>query len=656
MFTADFDVGGTFTDGFFSDGATVRTAKALTTPHDITEGLLNCLAMGAAAFASDPYYFYRNLGVCRISTTLGTNLLIQRRGPKVGLVVTAGFERTLYGPDTSPVLGAFLQEELVVGVQESVRPDGSVATPLDREQVLAALRELLQRGARMIAVSLANSWVNPVHERQVREFARERYPVHYLRSVPLQLGTEIAHVADDRLRTHAAVINAYIHDEMARALFKMEDRVRERGFRRPLLVVHATGGCARVAKTVALSTLNSGPAVAVRGAAVLARLLGLSRVITTDMGGTSLDVALVRDGVYTLQREALVHGVPLGVPSIDVATLGAGGGSIARVEGGVLRVGPESAGAAPGPACYDKGGDEPTVTDANVVLGFIDPGYFLGGRMQLNLNRAAQAIQRRVARPLGMSVPEAALAIREQIEAAMAAGIRAAVERIGDSPDRYVLFSFGGAGPLHACGVAQRLGIRRVYCFPFGSVFAAFGSSTADVQHWYMRTFPAGAPVRQVLAAVAEMREQAERDMAGEGFAPGTVEYALELGGSGTAVDVPLAREGWLAPVEALVARTVARREDPWLTVTLRAVAAVPHWLPQARPVAAREVAPRAWRPVYWSGAGATETPIYSLEALEPGCHLVGPAVVEAPDTNYVVAQGWELHVDEYGNLVLGRV
>jgi N-methylhydantoinase A/oxoprolinase/acetone carboxylase beta subunit len=333
MYSIDIDIGGTFTDGFFTDGVEVRTEKVLTTPHDITECFVNCVVAGARAFGLDTSEFLRRSSVARVSTTVGTNLLVQRIGPRLGLIVTKGHEKFLYGNENNLVLDQYLPADMVVGVGEEVNDRGVVVREVEAANLLAAVRQLIAASARMIVISFRNAWRNPHNERLARALIRERYPVHYLRSVPLQIGTEVIHVADDEARTNSAVLNAYIHAEMARALYRAEDRLREAGFLRPLLVVHASGGSARVAKTVALHTLNSGPAAAAKGAAHLARLFGDTRVIATDMGGTSFDLSLIVDGqpIFSLLPE--LDGIRIATPMIEVDALGAGGGSIARLDG-----------------------------------------------------------------------------------------------------------------------------------------------------------------------------------------------------------------------------------------------------------------------------------------------------------------------------------
>jgi N-methylhydantoinase A len=624
-FSIDIDIGGTFTDGFFSDGSTIRTRKVLTTPHDITECFMQCVGAGSEAFGLELGDFLRRSSVARVSTTIGTNLLVQRSGPRIGLIVTKGNRTSLYGKSDAGILGKFIAPEMIEEVDEAVSADGSVEKAVDPEQVLAAVRELVRGGARIIVISFRNAWRNAANEKNARAIIRERYPVHYLRSVPLQIGTDVVHVADDHARTNAAVLNAYVHNDIARRLYRAEDKLREAAFGKPLLVVHATGGNARVAKTVALNTLNSGPAAAVRGAVVIAQLLGLKNVISADMGGTSLDVAIVVDGKLPFGSTAEIEGATVAMPAIELEAVGAGGGSIASVTDGKLRVGPESAGSAPGPACYGKGGMEPTTTDANLLLGFIDPAYFLGGNMKLDAETARRVMERRVGRPLGVSVEEAAQRVRSVVNQEIAAELRS---RIGDrDPASFTFLSIGGCGPLHACAVAELAGIRDVVVFPFGSVFSAFGSSTTDVAHTYARTL--GIPKSRRAEAdtiLADFRGQAMRDMAGEGFGEDVVRISSDVRESNGTID----------------------------GVQLLAEAAVAHWTPQERPASKTPAAPKGKRTVWW-GAAAQETPVFDALVLEPGQTIDGPALVEAPDTVYVIDPAWKLTVDRFGNFVIRK-
>jgi N-methylhydantoinase A len=654
VYSLDIDVGGTFTDGFFTDGTTVKTAKVLTTPHDVTEGFLDCVRLGSKQFDLELDEFLRRTSVARLSTTIGTNLLVQRKGARIGLLVTAGAEKTLYGTAPSHALGRIAPADMVLGITEAVDDAGQQGAAPNADEVLGAVRALIQKGAQIIVVSLRNSWRNPVNEQAVRAMVRERYPIHYLRSVPVQLGVEVVHDRDDHARTNSALLNAYIHTDMARALFRAEDKLREAGYSRPLLIVHASGGNARVAKTVALNTLHSGPAVAVKGAAELCRWLGLDHVISADMGGTSFDIGLVLGRAVSLEPEPRIDGLRIATPTIQLGSIGLGGGSIASVDGDRLKVGPESAGSAPGPVCYGKGGTEPTVTDANWVLGFIDADNFLGGRMKLDGEGARRVIERRLCRKLGLTVQEAAFSIRATADARMAAEIKDYVTAHDVKPADVTLFSVGGAGPLHACAIVEAAGLKQAVTFPFGSVFSAFGGGTTDVQHLYRFTF--GRPpcsASDIAPVLHDLVRQARRDMQGEGFGSDKIHLALHakldrgqvrIEDTASRDETEFAARLWRQAAGAKIAE-----------IGLAATSDTPHWRQAPGAVEPHDPAPRATRPVWWSGEGSTDTTVFDRDGLRPGATIAGPAIVEGVDTTYAVPPGWTLTVNELGFFVMVR-
>lgn len=662
MFTANVDIGGTFTDGFFTDGFSIKAAKVFTTPHDLTEGFMQCLVAGAEAYRRNLQDFLRDTSTIRLSTTVGTNLLVERSGPRVGVIVTRGFERTLYGDSPSAgIVDRYLPQELVVGVPETVEEDGKVVALPEKEAVLAAVRHLLHGGARMIVVSLRRAGSNPSNEHAVRALVRERYPVHYLRSVPLQLGSEVAPGSDDHGRTNTAVLNAYLHAGMAQALYRAEDQLRDAGYRHPLLVAHGNGGCARVAKTTAIQTLSSGPAAAVHGARAIAEQLGLDRVVCTDMGGTSLDIAFIINGKLSVDLRPSVGDIPLSIPLVRVESIGAGGGSIIRAYDRRLAVGPESAGSAPGPACYGRGGQHPTVTDANVVLGYIDPDFFLGGKVRLLGERARQAFQRRIADPLALSVEEAALEARRAVARKMASEIATRIANQGHEASEYVLFSFGGSGPLHACEVADLVGFREVYAFPFGSVFSAFGINTSDVVHRYAE--PVGLSLDRVSwdglrQAIDKLRVQALRDMQAEGFSEADIEHHVEL----MVVDQVSDREyvptlvSWSSYPDPPTS-IGSNRTQVIDAVILTARGAVPHWMPsEQRGTVVGHASPWGQRLVWWAAEDPEPTAIYRRNRLVVGQMIRGAAVVEGEDTNYVVPRHWAMEVEGHGYYRFTRI
>jgi len=435
--TVDIDTGGTFTDGFFSHGDSFRMVKVETTPHDLTVCFLNCVEEGAKALGFPSLQeMLEEAKTVKFSTTIATNAMIQRSGPKLGLMVSRGHQDDLYaeGGEAPRLLRELLPPGLVVGIRGGLDAEGEVLEP-EVDEVREAVRTLLTRGARAIVVCLRGAFRHPWPEQRLKEIVTTDYPRHYLGAVPLFLSSEICGRDGDHVRLNTTVLNAYLRRELARYLYKAEDELRQGRLRRPLLVVHSTGGAARVAKTSALQTYNSGPAAGLLGARSVGRLYGMEDIVTADMGGTSTDIGIIAGGRCRWRTDPEVCGIPVGIPMIEILAIGGGGGSIARPgDGGDVEVGPESAGALPGPACYGLGGSEPTVTDADLVLGFINPERFLGGRRKLDRQRAAEAIEEKVAGPLGVSVAEAASMIRRKVDAMVAEAIEENLRSKGLDP------------------------------------------------------------------------------------------------------------------------------------------------------------------------------------------------------------------------------
>lgn len=671
LVTIDIDTGGTHTDGFFTRGEEVVRAKVETTPHDLTVCFRECLLEGARLLG---YPRLEDLlaaaAVVRFSNTIGTNTLIQRSGPRLGLLVTSGFADSLYSSSgvDHPALGFLVLPGMALGIRGGTDPEGGGAGEIDAEEVQRALKELLERGARVIVVSLKGAHRDPVPERRVKEIILSQYPRHYLGSVPVLLSSEITVRPGEAERTNLALLNAYVHPNMARTLYKSEDLLREAGYPRPLLIVHADGGTTRVAKTRAIDTYNSGPVAGLYGGAALARYYGHKRVATLDIGGTSSDLGVLDQGGLPHEFHPRIEGIPIHLPALAVTTLGAGGGSIARVTAtGSLQVGPESAGALPGPACYGLGGEEATVTDANVVLGFIDPDYFLGGRKRLDRARAEEVVTRKVAEPLGLSLEAAAGRVVGAMEENVISRLRGLLAERRLSAPETVLYAFGGAGGLHCARIAAGSGIPRVYTFAHNPVFCAYGASTMEVVHVYeayepMRVVPGNGAVslrERFNRTVRSLQERALRDMQGEGFAPEQVTFGLELEageGPGGPRLIPAPRVTLSDPEDvAKLASELARGGGNRVEVfRLRAQAAIPRPGLKAQPLEAADSsgARKGERPVVWP-AKRLPTPVYSWEKLRSGNRVEGPAIIEGEFTSYAVPAGKSLAVGPLGNGVL---
>ncbi len=585
--TIDIDTGGTFTDAFVVRDGEAHAVKVPTTPHDLALCFQQVVERAAETLGLGVPELLRETRCVRYATTVGTNTVIQRTGPRLGLLVTNGA-----GAQAHP----FVDEDMVADA------GGGEA------ELVAATKGLLERSARGLVCSLPGGEVDA--EREVRAGFERHYPKHCLDAVPLLLSHEIDDDPDDTRRTATALFNAYLHPEVARYLHRCEDWLRDGGYRHPLLVVHNDGGCARVAKTTAGKTYNSGPTAGLMGAEILADLYDIDALVTFDVGGTSLDVAFLTDGAAPMQEHGTVDGTELSFAMPDLHVLGAGGGSIAHVQDdGSIEVGPQSAGARPGPACFALGGTAPTVTDADVVLGIIDPDRFLGGAMPLDADRARAALA-----TLDADDPDgAAERVRARLHENMGARIAKGLAARGIDPADATLLAYGGAGPTHAVGVAERLGIREVLTLPFSAVFSAFGAQSADVSHVYAQAPGDGVDER--------LRARALRDMRGEGFSADDVEVT-----------------------STTVQRHGAER------VEVRAVARLAHHRFDRREMNGAGTTARATREVRWPGHGPAATAIHDADGLHPGAQVPGPAVIEAGDTTIAVPPGWTFGVDEYGN------
>lgn len=675
--TIDIDTGGTHTDGFFTRGEEVVRAKVETTPHDLTVCFQQCLLEGTRLLGYPQLpELLNDTAVVRFSTTIGTNTLIQRNGPKLGVLVTSGYENTLYAAPAvdHPVLGFLVPPEMVLGVRGELDSEGKVRVEVDTEEVKRALKELLERGARMIVVSLKGAHLNPAPERRIKEVILSQYPRHYLGSVPVLLSSEITVRPGEAERTNVTLLNAYFHPNMARTLYRSEDLLREAGYPRPLLIVHADGGTARVAKTRAIDTYNSGPVAGLYGSAFLAEYYGHGNVVTLDIGGTSSDLGILERGGLPHEFRPRIEGIPINLPVLEITTLGAGGGSIASVTAeGALQVGPESAGALPGPACYNLGGEAATVTDANLVLGFINPDYFLGGRKRLNRRLAEEALLRRVAEPLKISLEKAASRVIEEMEGRVLSRLKRLLDERGLAAHQAVLYGFGGAGGLHCSRIADGSGIPRAYTFAHNPVFCAYGASTMEVVHVYesyaaIRIGPGtgGDSLREKFnQTVNALQERAFRDMRGEGFSPDQITFVLELetadSRGGTRL-IPVSRLNLLTAEDlAALASDLAAggggsagKEIQVEVFRLRARAPIPRPTLRVQPLesAERSRAQKGEREVFWLGKWLT-TPVYSWEKLRPGHRVTGPAIIEGEFTNYAVPVGKVFTVDSLGNGVM---
>ncbi|MBI2767528.1 MAG: hydantoinase/oxoprolinase family protein [Chloroflexi bacterium] len=678
------DSGGTFTDIclFDEQEGKVETWKVPSTPDDPSRGIAQGVEEGMRRVAPEagdkpasPIVYFGH------GTTVATNALIQHRGVKTGLVTTDGFRDLLEigrqkRPDLYDIQAdkplTLVPRDLRLEVPERLRHTGEVDVPLDEDKMRAAARALKAAGVKAVAVSFLYGFIRPDHEKRAVKILREEMPDAFISA-----GHEIAPEFREYERLSTVVLNAYLGPVMENYIRRLSPRLEALGMTATPHLTQSNGGVIgfATAAEMPVRTVLSGPSTGVVGAQAIGRLAGFEDLITFDMGGTSTDVALLQGGRCRLAAEATVHGYPITAPMLDIHTVGAGGGSIAYIDsGGLLKVGPRSAGADPGPACYDKGNPEPAVTDANVVLQTLNPKHLLGGRMKIRRDLAEQAIAR-LAGQLGLGVPQTAQGILSVVTANMARAIRVISVQRGHDPRDYTLMAFGGAGPLHAARLARELEIGRVLVPANPGILCAMGLLLTDLRADFAHTrlMPA---TEASAAAVAEgfvaLAERAERWFAHEGIASADRRIArtVDMRYHGQNYELSVAApEGPIsqATLQALAAgfADVHRQRygfvadgDPVQIVTLRVEATgavrkaelVAH--PEAGPDAAGAIMQR--RPVWLAETGDfANCPIYAREELRPGNRFAGPAIVEQMDATTLVPPGWSARVDSYLNLIL---
>lgn len=693
----DIDVGGTFTDMVLTlDGERV-IAKCPTTPHDLSVGFLNAIEAGGDKVGLSVEELLPRIDIIRYSTTVALNRLLQRMGPRIGLLTTEGHEDAiLIGRGAQWTDGQRVAERrniavqnkplplidrnLILGVKERVDSAGQIVRPLDEEDVRRKLRLLMDRGARAIVVSLLWSFMNPTHEKRVREIIREEYKEYHIGFVPVVLSSSVVSKIGEYERTMTAVLDAYLQRSMQNDIGATWDKLRDKGYRGAFLMIHNSGGSADIFKTPASRTFNGGPVAGLMGSAYFANKLGFKNVIAGDVGGTSFDVALVvESSVRNYTFRPVIDKWMVNVTMMQTISVGAGGGSIASVEQGRLTVGPRSAGSMPGPVCYDLGGTEPTVTDADVVLGYINPDTYYGGRMPLNKAKAEKAIRDKIAQPLGIETVEAAALIRRVVDENMAGAIKREVHMRGYHPEDFVLFAFGGAGPTHMSGL--RGDVPKAVMFPAAPVFCAMGSSIMDIVHMYEQShrmvFMEPMSERIVVDpdtfndTVESLIGRAQADLSSEGLNIEDAVYTLELdmlyGGQVNLKRASSPRLRIDGPDDAKAIYEAFEREfseafSPLVVnkpggvfldnFVLRVT--VPTWKPEVAEFALQDADPGAAlvgeRQAYWPETGAwVSSPIYQFEQLQPGNVVIGPAVVEAELTTIVVPPGQKFAIDKHG-------
>jgi N-methylhydantoinase A len=680
------DIGGTFTDCVVVDDHGDRSvAKALTTPQALEQGVLQAVRNNADALGLPIESLLDATSEFVHGTTQGTNAMLTRRGARTGLITTRGHEdHLIIGRVYSKMAGLherdlvhssrlekpapIIPRELTVGLNERVDRDGDVIVALRDDEVIAAIERLAAAGVEALAVSLLWSFANDAHERRIQQLVAEHAP-----DIFTAYSCEVAPVLGEYERTATTAVCAYVGPKVVGYLRNLEAALRDLGLRQGLLIMQASGGLTSVEDAMVrpIVTLDSGPTGGILGSRYMGELDGQQNIICTDVGGTSFDVGLILNGEVPLDSEPVVAQYSLRMPKVLVNTVGAGGGSIAWLdEGGLLRVGPQSAGSQPGPACYGLGGTQPTVTDADLVLGYLDGDAFLGGRMRLDRDRAMRALAQLGAH-LGMEPEEAALGVFRIINSQMADLIRKSTIELGHDPRECIIAAYGGAGPTHAVFYGAEAGSREILVFPDSTVFSAEGMLTCDITHTAEVSHQVHAPFGEAaFAGILERLGKLERDILeqfeSEGTAAADVTITRLLGirfrGQVNTIAVPMT-DAMLQPggedlmKEAFVAR-YAETYGSGAILSSGGIEIEPHRVIGTRkmpplPVpeypegdADSSAAVVGERDVYFEGSGYTATKVFDGYTLRAGNAVEGPAIIQRMGDSVVIPPGYDARVD----------
>jgi N-methylhydantoinase A len=687
------DIGGTFTDCFVAWDNKYIESKALTTHQNLALGFNEALKNACDELNLNEHDLLSQVDSVRYATTLGTNALIQRKGPRLGMLTTMGFRSSvplarakgyatgLPHKEQMDVPNAARPDPIVpipmiLDVRERIDYNGEVLLKLDEEDLRQKLRELVDKGSEAIVVVLANSVVNPEHELRVREVFLKEYPGHMLGAIPMLLSHQVGGRKGEYARAMSTIMDGFLHSTMYHGLGSLELNLRNTGYDKPMLCNHNSGGMAQLNSTDALQTVHSGPVSGIAASETLALQTELGNIVATDMGGTSFDIGIVVEGgvkYYDFNPE--IERWMVAVPMVHLVTLGAGGGSICQYDRiyKTVQVGPESAGSDPGPAAYDRGGMRPTVTDADLMLGYLDPGNYAGGRIKLNPKRSKQTLED-LAEELDVELIEACKLVKQTVDANMANGIARELRTRGYEPVNFTTLAYGGNGPLHACGIARALGVKKILAPPFASTFSAVGAGNMNQMHihelstWTVLFHATEKKLFRDYAKfngfVEELERRGREDLLRQGFAADSIKYRLELdmryGNQRvtTAVVTDLHRLNSQSDVLKLMEQFHQRYGERFgkgsqvteagvRINTLRVCSFVetpsvdfkglkPEGPGKAPP------APVSRRSVHFVGHDkALDTPIYGEDALAAETEIDGPAIVVTKATTYLIEPGW---------------
>jgi N-methylhydantoinase A len=634
----NIDNGGTLTDFCFVDGGEVRYTKTLTTPYDLSRCLFDGLAKVSELAYGEPRLaaLLQSTDCIRYSTTQGTNALVQRAGPQLGLLIT---DPTLF----EGLAATQAQEDLLtalVGDRCGVISLGADDEALSRD-LLARVNDLSARGARRLVIAVSGA-DGADGEARVKGLLLRLYPRHLLGAVPLLFSWELVADPDDVRRTWSSLLNAFLHPAMERFLFNADRRLRDARSRQPLRIFRNDGGSSRVSKSAALKTYSSGPRGGLEGTRALAGHYGLRHLVMLDVGGTTTDIGVVSDGAIHVDRRGMIEHAPSSLELAAITSYGIGGSSVFRVVDGRLTAGPDSVGAAPGPACFGLGGDQATITDVLLLAGLLDPATYLGGTLPLHPDRSAQVIESKIAGPLGITLDDALRQMEDAYAEAIAHALAATTTVTGET----VLAAFGGAGPMTVCGAARRAGARQVLIPRMAAVFSAFGIGFSDLGQRYEQPLPAVDP-----ATIKQIADQllalGARDMFAEG---------IDASACTARFMITVEHEDSEQVIELGDLHDAGTQLSPGDRASLELVlqAPLPHvTLGQGGDVDASQARAEGTRMLRDGHGGHAETPVYALLSLPPGAHASGPAVIEGPFFTMRIPAGWQFDTTAAGDLRL---
>lgn len=626
----NIDNGGTFTDVCASDGERLEVAKAATTPHDLTICFVEALTRVSEALygEKDIARLLQEADHLRYSTTAGTNAVVESVGSSIGVIVAQGEEDSLYGL-TDHLGGNPLWPSMVPSEPIGLPSESGV----DPEKVTEVVNSLLEQGTNRIVICLPSAQA----EKEVKGIIFDAFPRHLLGAVPVLFSYELSSDRDHARRLSTSVLNAFLHPVMENFLFGAEEVARRHHMENPLLIFRNDGASARVAKTIALKTYGSGPAGGLVGASQYAKHYQADAVVSFDIGGTTTDFAAVIDSKPAALSYGQAGGMPFSFEMGEVESIGAGGSSVLSVEGENIKVGPRSMGAAPGPACFARGGTEAAITDVLLLIGVLDAENFLGGTIKLDAERAAQAVQKNIADPLGISLDKALLACVEAYEQKVADKAKQMLEQRNVAPEKALLLAFGGGGPMNACGVAEKVGVKRLIVPQLSSVFSAYGIGFSDLgQEYFLEAEDVDEMGME--AAKASLLLSARRDMFGEGLEADDAHYDFAVWSEkqGYAHTTPL---NGSAP-------------QPGERLRLSAIHDLPKFsFAQANGGHERDAV--AAENVTLNLGTQVEAKVFDVEKLEPGEGAQGPALIRGGYLTSMVNDGWKFYVSPNRDLIL---